>query len=90
MSSGYTADGRRKSSMTHARRGHTCPFCGAVSYGNGGQVAHARSHVRKGEAVELIRWYPDKPSPGRVFLAADDTERINRFRDWGYAEVDAV
>ena len=72
MSSRYTADGKRKSSMTHARRGHTCDLCGAVSYGNGGRVSHARSHVRRGEAVELIRWYPDNPSPGRVFVAITD------------------
>lgn len=59
--------------MTHARRGHPCDLCGAVPHGNGGKVAHGRGHVRRGEAVELVRFYPyPGMSPSRVFLAVDD------------------
>lgn len=80
MSSRYTADGRRISSMTHARRGHACAFCDKVAYGNGGQVSHARSHVRRGDALELVkRGIPDR----RTFLAPDD-ERLSWWTDRGY------
>lgn len=39
----HTADGRRISSMTHARRVHTCPGCGRRSAGNGGHSSHQRA-----------------------------------------------
>lgn len=84
MSGAYTGDGRRRSSMTHARRGHKCSFCDAVSFGNGGSVAHSRSHVRRGEAVELVRYYAGIVSPSRLFVAADDAERIAKFLDDGF------
>jgi hypothetical protein len=42
MSSRYTADGKRKSSMTHAQRGWTCP-CGRKVWGNGGKASHKRA-----------------------------------------------
>lgn len=87
MSRGYTADGRRISSMTHARRGHQCEFCDKVSFGNGGQVAHGRSHVRRGEAVELVKHfavYP--PMSSRLFLAAGD-DRIVGYLSNGYEVV---
>lgn len=77
MSRTHTADGRRLSSMTHARRGHTCdlPGCDRVSFGNGGQVSHGRGHVRKGEAVELVKYYEfPGMSPSRFFLAPADPQ----------------
>lgn len=42
MSTRYTADGRRKSSMTHARHAYTCS-CGKVVHGNGAKASHARA-----------------------------------------------
>lgn len=88
MSNAYTSDGRRISSMTHAKRGHQCEFCDMVAFGNGGSVAHSRSHVRRGEVVELVKHYPDQ-SPGRIFLRVCDKERIQRFLDYGYEKVAA-
>lgn len=85
MSRAYATGGKRRSSQTHARRGHQCQFCEAVSFGNGGQVAHARKHVRAGEAVELVKHWPSIPSPSRLFLPSGDTERIERFIADGYA-----
>lgn len=35
----YTANGKRKSSMTHARRKYTC-VCGKECRGNGGWSGH--------------------------------------------------
>ena len=73
MSNRYTADGRRKSSMTHASRGHKCDFCDRTVFGNGGQVAHGRTHVRRGEAVEIVKDYATwPPMISRLFLAPDD------------------
>jgi hypothetical protein len=73
MTRGYTSDGRRISSMTHARRGKDCEFCGKRVYGNGGQVSHARGHVRRGEAVELLKEYDTwPPTSSRLFLTPDD------------------
>lgn len=83
MSSRYTADGRRISSMTHARQAHTCSLCQRVSYGNGGEVAHSRSHVRRGEAVELVKEYGHPAGTSRVFLAPDD-ERMDWFMNRGF------
>ena len=88
MGTAYTADGRRRSSMTHARRGHECNLCGRVVFGNGGQVAHGRGHVRRGEAVELLKEYSAYPPiSSRLFLADDDTERIRSFIAKGYERV---
>lgn len=42
MSSRYTADGKRKSSMTHARHVWTCD-CGRTVAGNGGKASHQRA-----------------------------------------------
>lgn len=73
MSGAYTSDGRRRSSMTHARRGHECDLCGKVVFGNGGKVAHGRSHVKRGEAVELLKEYASYPPMStREFFAPDD------------------
>jgi hypothetical protein len=42
MSKQYTADGKRRSSMTHARHTWTCQ-CGRVLNGNGGISSHKRA-----------------------------------------------
>ncbi len=74
MSGAYTSDGRRRSSMTHAGRGHECSLCGKVVFGNGGVVSHGRGHVKRGEAVELLkeRWIDGRPMHTREFFAPDD------------------
>lgn len=82
MSKTHTADGRRRSSMTHASRRYSCQFCDRTVYGNGGKVAHARAHVRAGQAVEWVKQYPDG-STGRVFLLPDDT-RAGWFAEHNY------
>ena len=85
----YDAAGKRNSSKTHARRRHhDCDFCEYEPAGNGGRVAHARSHVRSGEAVELVKWYSHTASPSRVFLPAGD-DRIDEWIGRGYERVDA-
>lgn len=90
MSKAYTADGKRQSSMTHATRGHECQFCGRVSFGNGGKVAHARSHVRRNEAVELVKQYATYPPMAtRLFVAPDDPA-VQRALDDGFVSVGAV
>jgi hypothetical protein len=91
MSTRYTSDGRRLSSMTHAKHGHPCEFCPKVPHGNGGQVAHGRWHVRRGDAVEMVKDYPVyPPMSSRLFIRADDTERIERYRSNGYEPVPAA
>lgn len=73
MSATHTADGRRRSSMTHAKRPHPCDLCGKIVYGNGGKVSHGRSHVRRGEALELLKEYPTwPPLSTRAFLAPNN------------------
>src|SRR5580698_10629005 len=42
VSNRYTADSKRKSSMTHATRGWTC-YCGRAVRGNGGKSSHQRA-----------------------------------------------
>ena len=70
MSKGYTADGKRISASTHARRSWTCS-CSKVVSGNGGRSSHQRAclvylnemlayHERM--LTELItgeRWIPE-------------------------------
>jgi hypothetical protein len=73
--------------MTHARRGHPCDFCDSTVFGNGGKVAHGRAHVRRGEAVELLKEYATYPPMStRLFLPAGDP-RIDTFKADGYSEV---
>jgi hypothetical protein len=87
MSKAYTGNGKRRSSMTHAKRGHRCEFCGKVSFGNGGKVSHARHHVRHNEAIELVKYhatYP--PMTSRLFLAPDDPN-IARLLKEGFVSI---
>jgi hypothetical protein len=87
VSNAYTSDGRRRSSMTHATRGHTCELCGRVVFGNGGEVSHGRAHVRRGEAVELVKHYDTyPPQVMRVFFTPDDP-RVADFQSRGFDEV---
>lgn len=54
MSKAYTADGKRRSSMTHANHSWTCD-CGRTVRGNGGKSSHQRSCRTWAEAeVERI------------------------------------
>jgi hypothetical protein len=82
----YDAAGKRNSAKVHAKRVHLCDFCDEMPHGNGGNVAHARKHVRAGEAVEMVKWYSELTSPGRVFVAPD-SEQEARFRSMGYVPV---
>lgn len=85
MSRTHTSDGKRRSSQTHARRGHPCQFCDYIAYGNGGKVSHARAHVRRGEAVELVKEYVTwPPMTSRSFLPATDFDLIAEFESRGY------
>lgn len=82
----YTTNGKRISSMTHAKRSRTCDLCGHVGFGNGAETAHGRSHVRRGEAVELVRHYAMVGvAPSRLFLPPGDP-RIADARSRGYVE----
>lgn len=83
----YDAAGKRNSSKVHARRGHPCGFCDKVPFGNGGQVAHARTHVRSGEAVELVKDMLYPFSPSRIFLPAGNQDQIAGFIGKGYEMV---
>lgn len=89
MSAAYTTGGKRRSAMTHASRGHKCDLCSRTVFGNGGQVSHGRGHVKRGEAVELIKHYGTYPPMStRLFLAVND-ERIARFITEGFEKVSA-
>jgi hypothetical protein len=62
--------------MTHASRGHDCGFCDRRVYGNGGQVAHGRMHVRRGHAVEVVKHYATYPPVrSRFFVAPDEVPK---------------
>jgi len=76
--------------MTHAQHGHECKFCDRVSFGNGGAVAHARSHVRRGEAVELVKHYAtDPPMSSRLFFIPGDAA-IQTQIERGFSVVESV
>lgn len=86
----HTSDGRRLSSMTHAKRAHTCSLCGQVGYGNGFEAQHGRAHVRRGEAVEVARWFDNGTTGGtmgRAFLAPDDP-KLAWYEERGYERVE--
>jgi hypothetical protein len=86
VSRGYNSAGKRLSSMTHAARGHDCNLCGERVFGNGGQVSHGRGHVRRGEAIELVKYFGFIQSPSRLFLAPDDV-RVDEFLARGFEQV---
>lgn len=86
---GSISEARRGAARAHARRGHECSLCGRIVFGNGGQVSHGRAHVRRGEAVELEKYY-GLGSVGqyvRAFLPVADTDRIAGFLERGYQLV---
>lgn len=59
-----------------------------VVFGNGGEVAHGRAHVRRGEAVELLKRYASyPPMSDRIFLAPGDADRISYFIGRGFERV---
>ena len=89
MSGAYTSDGRRRSSMTHTRRGHRCELCERTVFGNGGQVAHGRGHVRRGEAVELVKHYGTYPPISTRFFLTPDDERVARYLAEGFEQVES-
>lgn len=71
MSKSYTADGKRRSSMTHARRAYTCAGCGRVVYGNGGRSSHQRSCedykiVHLASLEKLIHYYDHEAPRGEA------------------------
>lgn len=49
----YTANCKRKSSMTHARRTHTC-VCGRECRGNGGWSSHKKACAQYREARAVL------------------------------------
>ena len=54
MSKGYTADGKRISASTHARRSWTC-VCGKEVSGNGGRSSHQRACL--GYMTMMLRFH---------------------------------
>lgn len=77
-----TSEVRPRPAPVRNRRGWPCGICPAIIYGNAGQVAHGRAHVRRGDAVELASQH----AGGRVFLPAGDA-RIASFLARGFVEV---
>jgi hypothetical protein len=69
--------------MTHANRSHTCELCGHVGWGNGAVAAHGRAHVRRGEAVELLKVYGGGQSM-RVFVPAGDAAVVDEWLGRGF------
>jgi hypothetical protein len=71
----------------HASRGYKCELCGQTVFGNGGKVSHGRAHVRRSEAVELVKDYASYPlMTSRVFIAAEDKTRIEDLLNSGFRE----
>lgn len=60
--SAYTATGKRKSSMTHARRTYTC-VCGKECRGNGGWSSHKRACAAWQAAMAVARPQRDTKNP---------------------------
>jgi hypothetical protein len=59
-SGAYTSTGKRKSSMTHARRTYTC-LCGKECRGNGGWSSHKRACALWQGAIAQKRAAQDRP-----------------------------
>lgn len=53
MSSRYTSDGRRRSSMAHAKHETFCS-CGRITHGNGGRAQHRAMHERAGDGHRSV------------------------------------
>lgn len=53
MSRRYTANGKRISSMQHAKHAHFCS-CGRVVHGNGGKTSHRAMHERAGDGHRRV------------------------------------
>jgi len=71
-SKAYTSDGKRRSSMKHADRVHTC-VCGKECRGNGGWSSHKRACALWQEAVTASRAKYEAAliAEGRADLVAD-------------------
>ena len=86
MSERYTADGKRKSSMTHAKYTWTCP-CGMRVRGNGGRSSHQRAClVYAREALEvaekmLAYWSAPNTKAYHYSIAADKRSEYAAERD---------
>ncbi len=72
MSSRYTADGKRKSSMTHARRVYVCLACGKKLRGNGARSSHTAMHERKGEEAYAADIFSDQAMEAYKRFQNDD------------------
>lgn len=70
---------RSASARVASRRSHICSICGKVGYGNGFETSHGRAHVRREEAVEMVKYQSI-----RIFLTPDDEERIQKFLGLGF------
>jgi hypothetical protein len=46
----------REMRTKHAKRSHTCEFCGGVFYGNGGYAAHMRKEYFQRMPEMKIKW----------------------------------
>lgn len=53
MSGRYTADGRRRSSMAHAKHGFFCS-CGRIVHGNGAKASHRAMHERADDGHRYV------------------------------------
>ena len=79
-------------SGSHRRRTHAVAILQLLREDpvrDGGQVAHARTHVRFGEVVELVKDMLYPFSPSRVFLPAGNEGQIAGLLADGYAMVPA-
>ena len=73
MSNLYTADGKRRSSMTHANHTWVCP-CGRTLRGNGGKSSHQRACADwAGEALRvaenMLAYWSDAERSGTSYAA---------------------
>ena len=76
MSKQYTADGRRRSSMTHAQRSWTCP-CGRKVWGNGGKSSHQRA---------CAVWAESNLAMLERILAMIDAGEMSSINRWKYEQ----
>ena len=77
MSTAYTINGKRRSSMTHARRTYTC-VCGKECSGNGGWSSHKRACVTLAEKHKEQRdWCTDPDNCRRCKAPAWQQTKLN-------------